>query len=134
MLSVAEHRACIGGFYTRLRFCYYGKKICYNKEILKYSFSSWYLRTVNIVLVLVSLYIFVNLHFAKFKFGKVIADGIKINPGPDHIKHYNRSVLHDTYQGSVKFSETAGFQCIYNSFLEVCFSLIKKFLFGNPMI
>ena len=40
MLSTAEHRACIGSFHIRLRFCYYGKKIWYNKEILKYLFSS----------------------------------------------------------------------------------------------
>ena len=64
---------------------------------------------MKIVLVLVSLYFFVNLYFAKFKFVKLIADGIESNPGPDHSKHYNRSVLHDTYQGVVKFSETAGF-------------------------
>ena len=113
-------------FYTRLRFCYYGKKIFCNKKILKYLFSSSYVRTINIVLVLVSLYFFVNLHFAKFKFVKLIADGIESNPGTDHSKHYNRSVLHDTYQGGVKVSETAGFQCIYNSFFAICFSLIKK--------
>ena len=96
MLSIAEHRACIGSFYTQLRFCYYGKKICYEKEILKYLFSSSYVCTVNVVLVLVSLYFFVNLHFAKFKYVKLIADSIESNPGPDHSKHYNRSVLHDT--------------------------------------
>ena len=99
MLSIAEDRACIGSFYSRLRFCYYGKKICYKKEILKYLFSSSYVRTVNIVLVLVSLYFFANLHFAKFKFVRLIADGMENNPGPDHSKHYNRSFLHDTYQG-----------------------------------
>ena len=121
MLSIAEHRACIGSFYTRLRFCYYGKKICCNKEILKYLFSSSNVHTVNIVLVLVSLYFFVNLRFAKFKFVKLIGDGIESNPGPDHSKHYNRSVLHDTYQGDVKFSETACFQCMYNSFLQYAF-------------
>ena len=126
MLSIAEHGACICRFYTRLRFCYYGKKIWYNKEIQKHLFRSSYVRTVNIVLDLVSLYFFVNLHFAKFKFVKLIADGIERNPGPDHSKHYNRSVLHYTYQGGVKFSETAGFQCICNSFFAICFSLIKK--------
>ena len=36
---------------------------------------------------------FVNLHFAKFKFAKPIADGIECNPDPNHSKHYNRSVL-----------------------------------------
>ena len=56
---------------------------------------------------------------------KLIADGIESNPDPDDSKHYNRSVLDDTYQGGVKFSETAGFQCIYNSFFAICFSLIK---------
>ena len=116
MLSIAEYRACIGSFDTRLRFCYYGKKICYNKEILKYLFRSSYVRTVNIVLVLVSLYFFVNLHFAEFKFVKLIADIIKSTPGPDYSKHCNRSVLDDIYQGGVKVSETAGFQSIYNSF------------------
>ena len=45
------------------------------------------MRTVNIVLVLVSVYFFVNLHFAKFKFVTLIADGIESNPGPDHSKH-----------------------------------------------
>ena len=110
MLSIAGHRACIGSFYTRLRFCYY--------EILKYLFRSSYVRTVNIVLVLVSLYFFVNLHFAEFKFVKLIADTIKSTPGQDYSKHYNRSVLDDTYQGGVKVSETAGFQCIYNSFFD----------------
>ena len=69
--------------------------------------------------------LFVNLHFAKFKFLKLIPDGIESNPGPDHSKHYNRSVLNDTYKGGVKFSGTAGFQCIYNSFSAICFSVIK---------
>ena len=67
-----------------------------------------------------------NLYFAKFKFEKLIADGIESNPGPKHSKQYNRSALLDTYQRGVKFSETAGFQCIYNSFFAICFSLIKK--------
>ena len=57
---------------------------------------------------------------------RLIADGVKSNLGPDHSKHYNRSVLHDTYQGGVKFSDMASFQCIYNSFFAICFSLIKK--------
>ena len=57
---------------------------------------------------------------------KLIADDIEGNPGLDHSKNYNRSVLNDTYQGSVKFSEKAGFQCIYNSFFTICFSLIKR--------
>ena len=70
--------------------------------------------------------LFCKLDFAKFKFVKLIADGIESNPGPDHSKHFNRSVLHDTYQGDVKFSETGGFQCIYNSFFAISFSLIKK--------
>ena len=65
------------------------------------------------------------MHFAKFKFVKLIADGIESNPGLDHSKHYNRSVLNDTYKGGVKFSGTAGFQCIYNSFSAICFSVIK---------
>ena len=56
---------------------------------------------------------------------KLIADGIESNPGLDHSKHYNRSVLNDTYKGGVKFSGTAGFQCIYNSFSAICFSVIK---------
>ena len=56
---------------------------------------------------------------------KLIADGIESNPGLDHSKHYNRSVLEDTYKGGVKFSETTGFQCIYNSFSAICFSVIK---------
>ena len=56
MLSIAEHSACIGSFYTRIRFLYYGKNISYNKEIPKYLFSSSYVRAVNILLVLVSLY------------------------------------------------------------------------------
>ena len=105
MLSIAEDRACICSFYTGLRFCCYVKKICYNKEILKYLFNSSYVSTVNIILVLVSLYFLVNLHFVKFKYVKLIADGIECNPGPDHSKHYNRSISHDTYQGrGVKFS------------------------------
>ena len=54
------------------------------------------------------------------------ADRIESNPGSDCSKHYDRSVLHDTYQGGVKFSETAGFQCMYNSCFAICFSLIKK--------
>ena len=115
-----EHRACIGSFYTQLRFFYYGKKIRYNKQILQHLFSS-NVRTVNIVLVLVSLYFYVNLHFAKFKFAKLIADGIESNPRLDHSKHFNRSVLHDTYQRGVKFSEKTGFQCIYNSILQYAF-------------
>ena len=45
--------------------------------------------------------------------------------GLDHNKYYNISVLDDTYQGGVKFSEKAGFQSIYNSFSAICFSLIK---------
>ena len=73
MLSISEHRACIASFYTRPRFCYYGNKICYNKEVLKHLFSS-NVRTVDIALVLVSLYFYVNLHFAKFKLVKLIAD------------------------------------------------------------
>ena len=56
---------------------------------------------------------------------KLIAYGIESNPGLDHSKHYNRSVLNDTYKGGVNFSETAGFQCIYNSFSAICFSVIK---------
>ena len=56
MLSIAEHSARIGSFYTRTRFFYYGKNICYNKEIPKYLFSSSYRRAVNILLVLVSSY------------------------------------------------------------------------------
>ena len=121
MLAIAEHKACIGSFYTRLRFCYYDKKICYSKEILTYLFRCSYIRTVNIALVLASLNFFVNLHFAKFKFVKQISDDIKSNPIPDHSKHYNRSVLYGKYQGGVKFSETAAFQCIYNSFFAICF-------------
>ena len=65
-VKYSKHRACIGSFYTRLRFFYYGKKIRYNKEILQHLFSG-NVRTANTVLVLVSLYFYVNLHFAKFK-------------------------------------------------------------------
>ena len=122
MSGIAEHRACIGSFYTRPRFCYYDKKICYSKEILTYLFRSSYMRTGNIALVLVSLNLFVNLHFAKFKFVKQISDGIESNPIPDHSNHYNRSVLYDKYQGSVNSSETAAFLCIYNCFFAICFS------------
>ena len=75
---------------------------------------------------------FCKLDFAKFKFVKLIADGIESNSGPDHSKHCNRSVLHDTYQGGVKFCETAGFQCIYNSFFEISFSLSKKASLWKP--
>ena len=132
MLSIAEHRACIGSFYTRLRFCYYGKKICYEKEILKYLFSSSYVCTVNVVLVLVSLYFFVNLHFAKLKYVKLIADSIESNPGPDHSKHYNRSVLHDTRGYKVWLD--GRFSVHIQIFFAICFSLIKKFLLENPMI
>ena len=124
MLSISMHRAYIGSFYTRIRFCCYGNNICYNKGVLKHLFSSD-VRTVNIALVLVSLYCYVNLHLAKFQFVKLIADGLGSNPGLDHSKHYNRSVLDDTYQWGVKFSEMAGFQCIYNSFSAICFSVIK---------
>ena len=56
---------------------------------------------------------------------KLIADGIESNPGLDHSKHYNRFVLGDTYKGGIKFSETAGFQGIYNLFSAICFSVIK---------
>ena len=120
MLSINEHGAYISSFYRRLRFCYYGNQTCYNKEVLKHLFSS-NVRAVNIALVLVSLYFYVNLHFAKFKFVKLIADGIESNPRLDHSKHFNRSVLHDTYQRGVKFSEKTGFQCIYNSILQYAF-------------
>ena len=113
MLSISGHGAYIGSFYTWLRFCYYGNKICHNKRVPKHLFSS-NVRTVNVALVLVSLYFYVNLHFAKLKFVKLIADGIESNPGPDHSKHYNRSIFEDTCKRGVKFSETAGFQCIYN--------------------
>ena len=50
MLSISEHGAYIGSFYTRLRFCYCGNKICYNKGVLKHLFSS-NVRTVNVALV-----------------------------------------------------------------------------------
>ena len=79
-------------------FRYWGNKICYNKGVLKHLFSS-NVRTVNIALVLVSLYFYVNLHFAKFKFVKLTADCIESNPGLDQSKHYNRSVLDDIYRG-----------------------------------
>ena len=124
MLSISEHGAYIGSFYTWLRFCYYGNKICHNKGILKHLFIS-NVRAVNVALVLVSLYFSINLHFAKLKFVKLIADGIESNPGLDHSKRYNRSLLEDTYKGGVKFSKTAGFHCIYNSFSAICFSVIK---------
>ena len=32
MLSIAEHRACIDSFCTRLRFCYDGKKISHIQQ------------------------------------------------------------------------------------------------------
>ena len=98
MLSISEHGAYISSFYRRLRFCYYGNKTCHNKRVLKHLFSS-NVRTVNIALVLVSLYFYVNLHFAKFKFVKLTADCIESNPGLDQSKHYNRSVLDDIYRG-----------------------------------
>ena len=98
MLSISEHGAYIGSFYRRLRFCYYGNTACYNKGVLKHLFSS-NACTVNIVLVLVSFYFYVNLYFAKFKFVKLIADCIESNPGLDHSKHYNRFVLEDIYRG-----------------------------------
>ena len=99
MLSINEHGAYISSFYRRLRFCYYGNQTCYNKGVLKHLFSS-NVRTVNIALVLVSLYFYVNLHFAKFKFVKLTADCIESNPGLDQSKHYNRSVLDDIYRGA----------------------------------
>ena len=121
MLSISKHGAYISSFYTWLRFCYYGNKICHNKGILKHLFIG-NLCTVNVALVLVSLYFYVNLHFAKLKFVKLTADGIESNPGLDHSKQYNRSVLEDTYKGGVKSSKTAGFQCICNSFSAMFFS------------
>ena len=53
-----------------------------------------------------------------------MADGIESNPGPDHSKHYDRSVLHDTYQERVKFSETVH---IYFFFCNMLFIDQKSF-------
>ena len=72
------------------------------KYILKYLFSSSYVSTVNIVLVLVSLYFFVKLHFAKFKFAKLVADDIESNPGPDNS---NSTLQYDTWYIKPECSE-----------------------------
>ena len=82
------------------------------------------MRTVNIVLVLVSLNFFVNLRFEKFKFVQLIADG------PDQVQTTVNTTIDQfcmkNTKGGVKFSEMTGFQCIYNCFFAICFSLIKN--------
>ena len=64
---------------------------------------------------------FVNLHFAKFKFMKLISDGIECNPSPDHSKHFNRSVLRDKYQGGVKLVRQQVFSAYKILFLQYAF-------------
>ena len=141
MITVQAYRVCIGSYLHKAR-SIQKESIFYQKLSLNFmdvcspqvrnsiQNSQYFLRTFGVLILIVVLFCNLNLSFLKML--KLLNDGdVESNPGPAMYKIL-KSVSGSFHHAHMKFLDSAGFQCSCNALYAICFSLIKKFQFGNP--
>ena len=131
MITIEAYRARIGCFFVKH---HRGTQTKKSHRSFETGCCGWNaLFHIWIFLFILTLSIKINMAFLEVSL-LLLGGDIESNPGPPVTGKIQKVVLGTLHQGHAKFGDIAGIQCSCNVLYAICFSIVKKFLFGSRFI